>query len=229
GDGDKLDLSGYGYADVECKKEGELKGIPVDICSAEMKPLDRPIQAKLINSGELIDAIPGALPVFFESKVEIKVEQISGAIIAGQSQSIFWLDTRNTTEQQNPPQESDLQEVFMIKTSGELDDETAETMESQIVTNQEMFGFFTNFDHWVDFVALSLWVIGLGTLGFGVVLLVKGRDKTENQGRWGQEPDAAPMTDQTDLVEEDSKEADNDATSSIDEDESSDSNQDGEN
>ena len=60
GDGDKLDLSGYGYADVDCKKEGELKGIPVDICTAEMKPLDRPIQAKLINSGELIDAIPGA-------------------------------------------------------------------------------------------------------------------------------------------------------------------------
>ena len=185
-------LSGYGYADVECKKEGELKGIPVDICSAEMKPLDRPIQAKLINSGELIDAIPGALPVFFESKVEIKVEQISGAIIAGQSQSIFWLDTRNTTEQQNPPQESDLQEVFMIKTSGELDDETAETMESQIVTNQEMFGFFTNFDHWVDFVALSLWVIGLGTLAFGVILIVRGKDESDGEGKWGQEQEPAP-------------------------------------
>ena len=190
-----------------------------------MKPLDRPIQAKLINSGGLIDAIPGALPVFFESKVEIKVEQISGAIIAGQSQSIFWLDTRNTTEQQNPPQESDLQEVFMIKTSGELDDETAETMESQIVTNQEMFGFFTNFDHWVDFVAISLWVIGLGTLAFGVVLLVKGKDESDGQGKWGQEPEPAPTADQTSLVEEDSKDENAEVTNSSDGDDSSDINE----
>ena len=203
GDGDKIDLSGYGYADVKCEKESKLKGIPVDICTAEMKPLERPIQAKLINSGELIDAIPGALPVFFESKVEIKVEQISGAIIAGQSQSIFWLDTRNTTEQQDPPEESDLQQVFMIKTSAELDDETAESMESQIVTNQEMFGFFTNFDHWIDFVALSLWVAGLGTLAFGVLLLVRGRGAPVAGDKWGEEPSTAKISDQTDIVEED--------------------------
>ena len=218
GDGDKIDLSGYGYADVKCEKESKLKGIPVDICTAEMKPLERPIQAKLINSGELIDAIPGALPVFFESKVEIKVEQISGAIIAGQSQSIFWLDTRNTTEQQDPPEESDLQQVFMIKTSAELDDETAESMESQIVTNQEMFGFFTNFDHWIDFVALSLWVAGLGTLAFGVLLLVRGRDDPVADDKWGEEPSTAKMSDQTDIVEEDNMH------SKIDETEPSDAN-----
>lgn len=218
GDGDKIDLSGYGYADVKCEKESKLKGIPVDICTAEMKPLERPIQAKLINSGELIDAIPGALPVFFESKVEIKVEQISGAIIAGQSQSIFWLDTRNTTEQQDPPEESDLQQVFMIKTSAELDDETAESMESQIVTNQEMFGFFTNFDHWIDFVALSLWVAGLGTLAFGVLLLVRGRDEPVADDKWGEEPSTAKMSDQTDIVEEDNMH------SKIDETEPSDAN-----
>ena len=201
---------------MKCKKEGKLKGIPVDICTAEMKPLERPIQAKLINSGELIDAIPGALPVFFESKVEVKVEQISGAIIAGQSQSIFWLDTRNTTEQQEPPEESDLQQVFMIKTSAELDDETAESMESQIVTNQEMFGFFTNFDHWVDFVALSLWVAGLGTLAFGVLLLVRGRNDTDEEGKWGGEPSTANISYQTDIVEEDNMHSKMDQTESSD-------------
>ena len=205
GDNDKIDLSGYGYADVVCKKDGELKGIPVDICTAEMKPLDRPIQAKLINSGELIDAIPGALPVFFESKVEIKVEKLSGAIIGGQSQSIFWLDTRNTTEQKDAPQESDLQEVFMIKTSAELDDETAESMESQIVTNQQMFGFFMNFDHWVDFVALSLWIIGLTTLTIGVVLFARGRNKSSEEGQWANEPAAVSHADQTNLIDEATK------------------------
>ena len=117
----------------------------------------------------------------------------------------------------------------MIKTSGELDDETAETMESQIVTNQKMFGFFTNFDHWVDFVALSLWVIGLGTLAFGVVLLVRGKDESDAQGKWGQEPEATPTADQTSIVKEDSKDEDNDVTSSIDGDDSSDTSEDGEN
>ena len=91
----------------------------------------------------------------------------------------------------------------MIKTSAELDDETAESMESQIVTNQEMFGFFTNFDHWVDFVALSLWIAGLGTLAFGILLVVRGKGDTDEDGKWDQEPSAAPMADQTDIVEED--------------------------
>ena len=52
-------------------------------------------------------------------------------------------------------------------------------MESQIVTNQEIFGFWTNFDHWIDYVALSIWAIGLGSLAFGVILLVRSKDKAE--------------------------------------------------
>ena len=203
GDGDKIDLSGYGYADVKCDGEGELKGIPVDICTAKMDPLDRSIQAKLINSGELLDAIPGALPVYFESEVEMKVEQLSGAIIGGQSQSIFWLDTRNTTEQQNPPVKSDLQQVFMIQTSAELDDETAETMESQIVTNQDMLAFFTNFDHWVDYVALSIWMLGLTSLLLGIVLIfvLKGDKELELESKWKDDSDISPPLADTDLSE----------------------------
>ena len=192
GDGDKIDLSGYGYADVDCDDEGELKGIPVDICTAEMKPLERSIQAKLINSGQLLDAIPGALPVYFESNVEVKVEQLSGAIIGGKSQSIFWLDTRDTTDQQNAPEESNLQQVFMIKTSAELDDETAETMESQIVTNQDMLAFFTNFDHWVDYVALSIWLLSLVSILLGVALFFVAKDDEEVGAKWNNEGIQAP-------------------------------------
>lgn len=203
GDGDKIDLSGYGYADVKCDGESELKGIPVDICSAKMDPLDRSIQAKLINSGELLDAIPGALPVYFESEVEMKVEQLSGAIIGGQSQSIFWLDTRNTTEQQNPPVKSDLQQVFMIQTSAELDDETAETMKSQIVTNQDMLAFFTNFDHWTDYVALSIWILGLTSLLLGIVLIfvLKGDKELGLESKWQDDSGISPPVADTDLSE----------------------------
>ncbi|RJU84881.1 MAG: hypothetical protein DWC02_07460 [Candidatus Poseidoniales archaeon] len=185
GDEDLVDLSGYGTAEVECSKEDTLKGIPVDVCTASMDPLTRPIQAKLINNGTLLDVIPGTLPVYFGSDVELKVEQLSGAIIAGKSESTFWLDKRPMTEQQTPPTMNDLQEVFVIKTSGELDDETAEKMESQIVTNQDTFAWFTNFDHWSDYVGLTLWILAGLSLLTGFLLIFKPENEEDsNQIKW---------------------------------------------
>jgi hypothetical protein len=78
-------------------------------------------------------------------------------------------------------------------------------MESQIVTNQEIFGFWTNFDHWIDYVALSIWAIGLGTLAFGVILFVKNKDEENDEGKWGSEPEAAGIIDQAEMVDEDVK------------------------
>ena len=193
GEGDLVDLSGYGVAEINCISETKLKGIPVDYCTASMDPLSRSIQAKLVNSGELLDAVPGVLPVYFGSEVEMKAEKISGAVIGGQSESIFWLDSRPTTEQQEPPLQTDLQEVFMIQTSGVLDDETAETMESQIVTNQDMLAWFTNFDHWADYVGLSLWVAsGLFVL-LGLTMMLKSSPSKssgsdDGEAKWKQEP-----------------------------------------
>ena len=206
GDGDLIDLSGYGTAEVICDKEGTLKGIPVDICTASMDPLTRPIQAKLINNGDLLDATPGALPVYFGSDVEVKVEQLSGAIIAGKSESTFWLDTRPTWEQQTPPTMGDLQQVFVITTDGELDDETAKTMESQIVTNQDNLAFFTNFDHWVDYVALSLWILATLSILTGAIMIFKNdEDEHQEKTKWTDltqpksivEGDEIPPTDET--------------------------------
>ena len=171
-----------------------------------MDPLTRPIQAKLLNSGELLDAIPGALPVYFGSDVEIKVEQLSGAIIGGQSESTFWLDSRNITDQKTPPEMSDLQEVFVIKTSAELDDETAESMESQIVTNQDFFAFFTNFDHWSDYVALSLWIGGFTSLLIGAALIFKGDSRESSSSKWGDEPESTDFTGEVEEVLEEPNE-----------------------
>ena len=185
GDEDLVDLSGYGTAEVECSDKGTLKGIPVDICTASMDPLTRPIQAKLVNNGTMLDAIPGALPVYFGSDVELKVERLSGAIIAGQSESTFWLDSRNITDQKTPPTLDDLQEVFVIKTSAELDHETAKTMKSQIVTNQDTFAWFTNFDHWADYVGLSLWILAALSLLTGFALIFKPEDEEKaGQIKW---------------------------------------------
>lgn len=81
----------------------------------------------------------------------------------------------------------------MIKTSGVLDDETAETMESQIVTNQDMLAWFTNFDHWADYVGLSLWVAsGLFVL-LGLTMMLKSSPSKssgsdDGEAKWKQEP-----------------------------------------
>jgi len=166
---------------LDCSSNGELKGVPVDVCKASMDPLTRPIQAKLINNGDILDAIPGALPVYFGSEVEIKAESISKVIIGGQSESIFYLDTRPTTEQQEPPTMDNLTKVFMIKTSGELDDDTAEVLVSNIVTNQDPIMYFSNFDHWIDWVTVSFWIIGLSGITFGFVLAFRTDSETESE------------------------------------------------
>ena len=90
-DGDMVDLSGYATAAITCDGTSTLKDIAVDDCSASLDPLTRPIQAKLLNTGTLLDAMPGALPVYFGSEVTLQSEELSGAIIAGSSESTFWL------------------------------------------------------------------------------------------------------------------------------------------
>ncbi len=204
GEDDLIDLSGYGTAEVKCSNDDTLKGIPVDVCTASMDPLSRSIQAKLINSGDLLDAIPGALPVYFGSDVKIKVEQLSGAIIAGESKSTFWLDTRPTWEQQTSPTMSDLQEVFVIETSAELDDETAEKMESQIVTNQDTFAWFTNFDHWSDYIGLSLWILAGISFLLGAALVFRSDEENTGENKWNDEPKQVESDFDIDKLEDDS-------------------------
>ena len=191
GYGDLVDLSGYGTAEINCDKEGTLKGIPVDICSASMDPHTRPIQAKLVNNGDLLDATPGALPVYFGSVVELQAEQISGVILAGNSESTFWLDTRPTWEQQTPPSMANMQEVFVIKTEAMVDDETAETLESSIVTNQDPLTYWTNFDtgssaYYIDQVTAAFYVLGLVSLLAGAAMIFMSGDKNETaESKWG--------------------------------------------
>ena len=190
GDGDLIDLSGYGTVDVVCDKEGTLKGIPVDVCSAAMDPLTSPIQAKLVNNGDLLDATPGALPVYFGSEVELQAEQLSGVILAGNSESTFWLDTRPIWEQQTQPTVADMQQVFVIESEAMVDDETAEALESSIVTNQDSLTYWTNFDtdgsaFYIDQVTAVFYVLGLILLLGGVTMIFMSGDKNETtESKW---------------------------------------------
>jgi hypothetical protein len=201
-DGDnRVDLSGYGTAAIVCDGESTLKGIPVDDCTATLDPLTRSIQAKLLDTDTLLDAVPGALPVYFGSDVSMSVEQVSGAAIAGSSESYFYLDTRPITSMNEAPVFTDLQPVFKIVSTGTIGDSDAADLESAIVQNQETFGYWTNFDNIADYITLMFYILAIGALANGVRLMVS-EDETDE----AMKAEAAPA-EETESSDEESSEA----------------------
>ncbi|MAI40561.1 MAG: hypothetical protein CMA09_04625 [Euryarchaeota archaeon] len=170
-DGDLVDLSGYATAAITCDGTSTLKDIAVDDCSASLDPLTRPIQAKLLDTDTLLDAVPGALPVYFGSEVSLQAEQLSGAIIAGSSESTFWLDMRPITDQHTAPVASDLQAVFAIESSSEISDDDAETLASSVTTNQKALTYWTNFDVGTDYLAPLLLIGAIACLGMAIKMM----------------------------------------------------------
>ena len=171
GDGDKVDAGGYAITAVTCSGSSEVKGIPVDDCTASVDPTTRPITAKLIKSFTLVDAMVPALPVYFGTDINMQAEELSGLIIAGDSTSTFYLDMRGQYDRATAPQMTDLQPVFAIVQSSEIADDDAEDMESSIVTNQKALSYWTNFDVPTDYVALLLYLGALTCLVLGVIAL----------------------------------------------------------
>ena len=169
GDGDKVDVSGYAIADVTCDGTDDVKGIPVDVCTATVTATERNIQANLLATYSLLDATPGALPVYFGSDITMKAEEISGLIIAGESTSTFYLDTRAHGSQASTPTMDDLTPVFEIQSASTIADDDAEEMESAIVQNQDKMTYWTNFDSWIDYVTLVFWLGGIAMIALGMI------------------------------------------------------------
>ena len=177
GSGDKVNAAGYAISDVTCEGTAEVKGIPVDECSATVDPTTRPITAKLIKSYTLLDAMTPALPVYFGSDISLQSEDLSGLIISGSSTSTFYLDTRTGIDLASTPTMQDLQPVFQIVQSSEIEDDDAAEMESAIVENQAYMSWWTNFDTGFDYVALLLYIGGLALV---VIHFVNATSKDES-------------------------------------------------
>ena len=181
GDGDKVDVSGYVIADVVRTGDSTVKGIPVYDYEATQLAPGRSIQANLMETFSLLDATPGALPVYFSTDISMQAEQLSGLIIAGSSTNTFYLDNREHTSQASVPTMADLDPVFEIQSSSMIADEDAETMESSIVQNQDSLTYWTNFDSWVDWVTLLFWVGGIGMVALGMI--GAANTSTEDEGK----------------------------------------------
>ncbi len=164
GEGDKVDVSGYAITDLTCDGTSSVKEIPVDVCTASVEPTGRLIQAKLLKTFSLLDATPSALPVYLGSDIQVESEQLSGLIIAGESTTTFYLDTRDGNDMVTPPTMDDMVPVFQIESASMIGDDDAEEMESAIVQNQNYFTFWSNFDSGLDFIPFFLWIFGISLL-----------------------------------------------------------------
>ena len=187
GQGDKVDVSGYAIADLTCNGEDELKGIPVNVCSTTVSATERSIQANLLRTFSLIDVIPSALPIYLGSEIEVKSEQLSGLIIAGESTTTFYLDHRQGDQMQSQPTFNDLVPVFEIKSSSEIGDHDAEKMESAIIQNQNFFSYWMNFDTSLDFIPFFMWVLTIGFISASIVRTLKVQPEDEINLTQGEE------------------------------------------
>ncbi|MBR50416.1 MAG: hypothetical protein CMA83_02445, partial [Euryarchaeota archaeon] len=90
----RVNLVGYAMAESVPGDMETYKGIEMRAHTVNLDPSQNQIQAKLIGSASFVDVLPGALPVYFGSNVDIKVEPVTQVAMYGKSVSMFHLDLR---------------------------------------------------------------------------------------------------------------------------------------
>ena len=139
----RVNLVGYAMAESVPGDMETYKGIEMRAHTVNLDPSQNQIQAKLIGSASFVDVLPGALPVYFGSNVDIKVEPVTQVAMYGKSVSMFHLDLRGPG-MLNPEMGVDTHPVFEIHTFSEIADEDAETFQCRVLDNMEPM-------YWTDF------------------------------------------------------------------------------
>ena len=139
----KVNLVGYAMAESVPGEMETYKGIEMRSHSVNLEPSENQIQAKLIGSASFVDVLPGALPIYFGSSVEIKVEPTTQVAMYGKSVSMFHLDLRGPG-MLNPEMGVDTHPVFEIHTFSEIGDEDAANFRCVVLDNMEPM-------YWTDF------------------------------------------------------------------------------
>lgn len=179
----RVNLAGYSMAQTVPGEMEDYKGIPMRSHSVNLDPAQNQIQAKLIGSGTFVDVIPGALPVYFGSTVEIKVEPVTNVAMYGKSVSMFHLDMRGPGHM-NPVIDVDTHAVFEIHTFSEIADDDAATFQCKVLDNMEPM-YWTDFGgegdcalegtSTIDMVTAVLYIAGVSLLVYGAIGIVTTR------------------------------------------------------
>ncbi|MCH2441601.1 MAG: hypothetical protein MK169_04065 [Candidatus Thalassarchaeum sp.] len=175
----KVNLAGYAIGETVPGDMETYKGIEMRSHTVNLNPAENQIQAKLIGSASFVDVLPGALPVYFSSTVEIKVEPTTQAAMYGKSVSMFHLDLRGPGEL-NPEIGVDTSPVFEIHTFSEIADEDAETFQCKVLDNMEPM-YWTDFGGsgdcalegtaTIDYVTAAIYVAGVAIIAIGALTL----------------------------------------------------------
>ena len=194
-----LNLIGYAIAHSEVGEETTYKGIDMVNHTVALDPANNQIQGKLIGSTTFVDAMPGALPVYLGADLDMKVEPKSNAIMYGDVEVTFYLDTRGVGFLTPDFSSSDVQPVFVIRTFSEIEDDQAVDFQDAVTDNLGPMGW-TNFGGSVggslaviSILTLLLYVAGIGGVVYGArEMLVEGSsDKDEESFASGLQNEAS--------------------------------------
>jgi len=181
-----LNLIGYAIAKSEVVGDTTYKNIDMIQHRINLDPASNQIQGKLTSTGTFVDAIPGALPVYLGADLDLKVEPISTAIMYGDVEVTFYLDTRGAGAM-NPDftNGEDVIPVFEIHTFTEISDDQASDFRDAVTDNLGPMGW-SNFGGSVggsltliSIVTLVFYVLGIGSMLYGVILKRNGQSKDD--------------------------------------------------
>ena len=181
-----LNLIGYAIAKSEVVGDTTYKNIDMIQHTINLDPASNQIQGKLTSTGTFVDAVPGALPVYLGADLDLKVEPISTAIMYGDIEVTFYLDTRGAGAM-NPDftNGEDVVPVFEIHTFTEISDDQASDFRDAVTDNLGPMGW-SNFGGSVggsltliSIVTLVFYVLGIGSLLYGVILKRNGQSKDD--------------------------------------------------
>ena len=170
-----LNVAGYAIATSEVGSTANYKGIEMVDHTVKLDPSNAQIQGKLIGSTSYVDVIPGALPVYLEADIDLKVEPITTAIMYGKVKVTFHLDTRGPGNL-NPDLSDNSTEsmpVFEIHTFSEIGDDDADSFKASVTDNMGTFGW-TNFGgeagaplSYVHMAIAALYLASIASIGVG--------------------------------------------------------------
>jgi hypothetical protein len=165
------------------------KGIEMVEHHIVLDPAENQIQAKLIgfNLGH-VAVLPGALPIYFGSTVDIKVEPVTNVAMYGKSVSTFYLDLRWAGAMNPDFSASYVQPVFEIHTLSEIGDDDAASFKCTVIDHMGTM-WWTDFGGEGDcelealttfsYIAAALYVAGIGLLAYGGMGIAAASRKIE--------------------------------------------------
>ena len=184
-----VNLVGYAIAQTEVGDTVTYKGIEMVEHHIELDPAENQIQAKLIgfNLGH-VAVLPGALPIYFGSTVDIKVEPVTNVAMYGKSVSTFYLDLRWAGAMNPDFSASYVQPVFEIHTLSEIGDDDAASFKCTVIDHMGTM-WWTDFGGEGDcelealttfsYIAAALYVAGIGLLAYGGMGIAAASRKIE--------------------------------------------------